>query len=147
MNSPIVNDVINMASGNLQEQAENTTGNLVNISADLPSQQDIPLAILNKASYIQYDNRDIKVTQKFIPDYLQGWEREQYILRANIQTPKPPEPTPIDPTPTPSSTTEVAIQKSKEGQRVLTQQEQERVDRQAPKFEAQAALNASTTPV
>ena len=82
----------------------------------------------------------------FIPDYLQGWEREQYILRANIQTPRPPEPTPIDPTPTPSSTTEVAIQKSKEGQRVLTQQEQERVDRQAPKFQAQAALNASTTP-
>lgn len=80
----------------------------------------------------------------FIPDYLQGAEREQYILRANIRTPKPPEPTPIDPTPTP--TNEVTIPKSKEGQRVLTQQEQERVDRQASKFEAQAALNDSTTP-
>lgn len=74
MNSPIVNDVINMASGNLQEQAENTTGNLVNISADLPSQQDIPLAILNKASYIQYDNRDTKVTQKFLDDYNIGYK-------------------------------------------------------------------------
>ena len=81
----------------------------------------------------------------FIPDYLQGAEREQYILRANIRTPKPPEPTPLDPTPTPTSTNEVTIPKSKEGQRVLTQQEQERVDRQASKFEAQAALNDSTS--
>lgn len=73
MSNPVVNkNVINMASGNLQEKTENITGHL-NVSSDLPMETDIPLAVLSKASYIQYKTDDVRETQKVLDEYNIGF--------------------------------------------------------------------------
>jgi hypothetical protein len=67
-----VNNIINMASGNLQEKTENITGHL-NVSSDLPMETDIPLAVLSKAAYTQYKTDDVKSTQKVLDEYNIGF--------------------------------------------------------------------------
>jgi predicted esterase YcpF (UPF0227 family) len=61
-----------MASGSLQEKTENITGHL-NVSSDLPMETDIPLAVLSKAAYTQYETNDVKSAQKVLDEYNIGF--------------------------------------------------------------------------
>jgi hypothetical protein len=61
-----------MSDNLIQERVENLTGGS-NVSADLPIAVDIPLAVLSKAAYENYETNDKKETQKMIDDYDIGY--------------------------------------------------------------------------
>ena len=61
-----------MSDNLIQERVENLTGGS-NVSADLPIAVDIPLAVLSKAAYENYETNDKKETQKMIDDYNIGY--------------------------------------------------------------------------
>jgi hypothetical protein len=62
-----------MSDNLIQERVENLTGGS-NVSADLPIAVDIPLAVLSKAAYENYETNDKKETQKMIDDYDIGYK-------------------------------------------------------------------------
>lgn len=61
-----------MSDNLIQERVENLTGGS-NVSADLPIAVDIPLAVLSKAAYENYETNDKKETQQMIDDYDIGY--------------------------------------------------------------------------
>ena len=62
-----------MSDNLIQERVENLTGGS-NVSADLPIAVDIPLAVLSKAAYENYETNDKKETQSIIDDYDIGYK-------------------------------------------------------------------------